>query len=60
MKYQNGLCSETNGPCHLMDNDCDFLMEYLVPSHWEFDDLVAYALWYAADEIEEADSEISE
>ena len=55
-----GYCALTDERCHIINTnyqsaqdgaiDCDYFLENVLPAGWDVQDLVAYALWYGADD----------
>lgn len=55
-----GCCALTDERCHIINTnyqsaqdgaiDCDYFLENALPASWDVQDLVAYALWYGADD----------
>ena len=61
--YHAGYCALTDERCHIINTnyqsaqdgaiDCDYFLENALPASWDVQDLVAYALWYGADDSDD-------
>ena len=61
--YRDGFCLETDERCHVINKDyetvhdglmnCDYFWECVLPSDWDLNDVISYALWYDKEDEDE-------